>query len=217
MRFIVTQMLWVIGHRMSLLHTARFLITAVQPSGLPPAHMPEVAFVGRSNAGKSSTLNRLCQQRQMAFASRTPGRTQALNLFAVGPKDAHSGILVDTPGYGYAKVAKSEKREWETLGGHYLLTRQSLVAVVLIADIRRGLTEADQALISFVPNSLPLAVFLTKADKLSYGAQMGVRSSVAAQLRSMERTAEVLPISNLSRDGIEAAQKMVIAWITGQN
>jgi GTP-binding protein len=216
MRSIVTTPFAFEAPMSSLLQSARFLTTVVKPSGLPPVQLPEVAFVGRSNAGKSSTMNLLCSQKQMAFASRTPGRTQALNFFCVGPEDAPIGLLVDTPGYGYAKIAKSEKKVWETLAGEYLSYRQSLVSVVLISDIRRGLTAADEILIGFAPTSIPLTVILTKADKLGHGARQTARLQVLAHLKTLGRTANVLLLSNLTRLGLEDAQALVESWIKGE-
>ena len=112
-------------------HTARFLTTAAQLVHLPEGDMPEIAFVGRSNAGKSTAINTLAQRRQLAFASKTPGRTQHINLFALGPKDAPDAYLADLPGYGYASVERGAKLRWQKVMADYLEVRRNLHGVVL--------------------------------------------------------------------------------------
>ena len=107
-------------------HTARFLTTASQLDQLPATELPEIAFVGRSNAGKSTAINRLAQQKRLAFASRTPGRTQHINLFEVGPKDAPDALFADLPGYGYAAVERAAKLRWQEVMADYLAQRRSL-------------------------------------------------------------------------------------------
>ena len=196
---------------MSLLVTARFAITVVQISKLPRTPQPEVAFVGRSNAGKSSAINILCNRKRLAFASRTPGRTQALNLFALGPVDEPSAYLVDTPGYGYAAVPLAEKRQWDQLAGNYLRVRESLAGVVLMADIRRGITEMDAQLIGWIPLSVPLMILLTKCDKLSRQQQTTVLRDIQGQMGVKYRMADVQLFSSSNRIGLETATE----WITG--
>jgi GTP-binding protein len=153
-------------------HTARFLTTASRLDQLPPTELPEIAFVGRSNAGKSTAINTLAQQRRLAFASKTPGRTQHINLFALGPKDAEDAYFADLPGYGYAAVERSAKLRWQQVMADYLEIRRSLSGVVLMVDSRLGLTELDQRLLAFVAprvgtGEVKLLVLLTKADKLN--------------------------------------------------
>lgn len=152
-------------------HTARFLTTASKLSELPVSELPEIAFVGRSNAGKSTAINALAQQKRLAFASKTPGRTQHINLFEVGPKDAPDALFADLPGYGYAAVERSAKQRWQQVMADYLAIRRNLETIVLLADSRLGLTSADQALLDFVAprtanGSVKMLVLLTKADKL---------------------------------------------------
>ena len=154
------------------LHGARFLTTASQLDQLPAPALPEIAFVGRSNAGKSSAINALAQRRRLAFASRTPGRTQHINLFEVGQKDAPDALLADLPGYGYAAVARGAKLRWQAVMAEYLQRRPSLAGVVLLVDPRLGLTELDRRLLALIgarveAGELKLLVLLTKADKLS--------------------------------------------------
>lgn len=161
------------------LHGARFLTTASQLLQLPTSDLPEIAFVGRSNAGKSSAINRLTQQRRLAFASRTPGRTQHINLFALGPKDAPDALLADLPGYGYASVERSAKLRWQEVMAQYLAQRRNLAAVVLLVDSRLGLTDLDERLVNWLQGrlaggALRLLVLLTKSDKL--GRAPGARA-----------------------------------------
>lgn len=165
---------------MSLLWQARFLTTVNHLRDLPRLDIPEIAFAGRSNAGKSSAINVLCNQKRLAFASRTPGRTQHINYFSIG--GAHVGqhrkdatrldeiraLLVDLPGYGYAEVPGDAKRHWNELLGTYIQTREQLQALVLIMDARRPFTELDvQMLEWFAPTGKPVHCLLTKADKLN--------------------------------------------------
>jgi GTP-binding protein len=159
-------------------HTARFLTTAAQLDQLPGAGegeapmLHEVAFVGRSNAGKSTAINTLAQQKRLAFASKTPGRTQHINLFALGPKDAPNALWADLPGYGYAAVERAAKLRWQQVMADYLVTRRSLAGVVLLVDSRLGLTDLDLRLIQWIGSRIrsgevKLLCLLTKADKLS--------------------------------------------------
>ncbi len=153
------------------LHTARFLTEAPQLHHLPALDVPEIAFVGRSNAGKSTCINTLTQQKRLAFASKTPGRTQSINLFALGRQGQTDAVLADLPGYGYAAVPQEAKRRWQQVMANYLVSRPNLRAVVLLCDPRLGLTELDEALLEIirprVEQGLDFLVLLTKADKLS--------------------------------------------------
>ncbi len=153
-------------------HTARFLTTASRLSELPVMELPEIAFVGRSNAGKSTAINLLAQQKRLAFSSKTPGRTQHINLFEVGPKDAPDAMFVDLPGYGYAAVERSAKLRWQVVMADYLAVRRNLVGMVLLVDSRHGFTELDLSFVQFVATriangSVGLMTLLTKSDKLS--------------------------------------------------
>src|SRR3990167_5635165 len=135
---------------MAWTHTARFLTTASRLDQLPVTELPEIAFVGRSNAGKSTAINTLTQQKRLAFASKTPGRTQHINLFELGPKDAPDALFADLPGYGYAAVSLSDKQRWQKVMADYLDVRRSLTGVVLMVDPRLGLTDLDHQLLDFV-------------------------------------------------------------------
>ena len=164
--------------------TARFLTTASRLDQLPPPELPEFAFVGRSNAGKSSAINALAQQRQLAFASRTPGRTQHINLFALGAADRPDTLWADLPGYGYAAVARDAKLRWQQVMADYLAHRHSLEGVVMLVDSRHGFTPLDEQCLRFVAprvgiGAVRLLVLLTKADKLSRSER--ARALAAAQ------------------------------------
>lgn len=153
-------------------HTARFVVTSSALDQLPATDLPEIAFVGRSNAGKSTAINSLAQQRRLAFASRTPGRTRHINMYALGPRDAPDAYIADLPGYGYAAVERGAKLRWQQVMADYLATRRNLTGLVLMVDSRHGLTDLDRRLLAFVAQRIgtgevKLLVLLTKADKLS--------------------------------------------------
>lgn len=200
---------------MASLLTARFATTVAQPRQMPAEGVPEVAFVGRSNAGKSTAINTLCARRRLAFASRTPGRTQALNFFALGPADRVDAQLVDTPGYGYAKVPIGVRSGWDALAGPYLRARRSLRGVVVTLDIRREVTEADAAMISWIDPQVGLLVLLTKSDKFGFEQRQRVRRHVIADLerRFPERTVEVISFSATMRLGIDEARSRIESWL----
>jgi len=148
------------------LHTAHFLLSAPQLEHLPPLDLPEIAFVGRSNAGKSTAINTLTQQKRLAFASKTPGRTQHINLFGVGKGQVDDTVLADLPGYGYAAVPQEAKLRWQRVMSNYLITRANLRGVVLLCDPRHGLTALDDILLEVirprVEQGLQFLILLTK-------------------------------------------------------
>jgi len=185
------------------LHTARFLTTAAQLDQLPTIDVPEIAFVGRSNAGKSTCINTLTQQRQLAFASKKPGRTQHINLFALGRNQTTDTVLADLPGYGYAAVSRTDKLRWQKVMLNYLLHRKSLSALVLLCDPRLGLTELDDALLNAmrprVEAGLPFLVLLTKADKLTRTEQAKALSITRLQAGG----GEVRLFSALKKQGVD--------------
>ncbi len=201
----------------SVLLTARFATTVAKLGQLPADRaVPEVAFVGRSNAGKSSAINALCQQRRLAFASKTPGRTQALNYFALGPATAAAtGHLVDTPGYGFATAPIEVKRAWDSLAGQYLAQRAALAGVVLVLDIRRGLTDLDRALLAWMQPDVPLLVLLTKSDKLGQAQRAAAMREVEADLRAlrMPNPLALLSFSATRRMGLEEARGFIDGWL----
>lgn len=194
------------------LHTARFLTTAPQLQFLPALDVPEIAFVGRSNAGKSTCINTLTQQKQLAFASKKPGRTQHINLFALGKQGITDAVLADLPGYGYAAVPKQDKIRWQQVMANYLVTRENLKGIVLLCDPRHGLTELDEVLLEVirprVEEGLKFLVILTKADKLT-------RSEGAKAVSIMKLQAgggEVRLFSATKRTGIEDVARLLWQW-----
>ena len=197
----------------SLLATARFCRTVVDLRHAPADALPEVAFVGRSNAGKSTALNVLCRRRRLAFFSRTPGRTQALNFFEVGAEDAPvAGYLVDTPGYGFAATPQAVRRQWEGLIGPYLQQRASLRGIVLMLDARRGVTDLDRTLLRFAPPWAQLLALLTKADKLTHSERIVARRDAAgalAEVRDAPDAAQLILFSATARLGIDEASDWV--------
>lgn len=202
------------------LHGARFLTTASQTDQLPVTELPEIAFVGRSNAGKSTAINTLAQQRRLAFASRTPGRTQHVNLFALGPKDAPDAFFADLPGYGYAAVARAAKLRWQQVMAAYLRDRRSLSGVVLMVDSRLGLTDLDQQLLELIAprvrsGAVRLLVVVTKADKLNQREALAALRSVQEHLGeygSDEADIAVTLFSALSRRGVDDVAECLYAW-----
>ena len=203
---------------MSLLHRASFQVTIAssdqlrQGGGLVPG-LPEVAFVGRSNAGKSTAINLLCNQKRLAFASKTPGRTQHLNYFAIADRDRTYGYLVDLPGYGYAAASGSEARShWDEFLGGYLRDRAELRGVVLIMDARRPLTDLDVQLIDWLGHAgKPIHALLSKCDKLNRSETAQALQQVRAAFANTPHTVQVF--SALKRIGLEEADQRVLGWL----
>jgi GTP-binding protein len=193
---------------------AVFVTGAAAPAQLPAASVPEIAFAGRSNAGKSTAINVLAGRTRLAFASRTPGRTQQINLFAL----RGGGLVADLPGYGYAAVGKELKRAWQEFLWHYITTRPTLVALVLIVDSRHGLKDLDVELLEgFVPSGRPVLILATKADKLNTTAQRAAVATIRAQ---MSRTfplgaanVTVQLFSATARIGIAEAESVIASWL----
>ena len=208
---------------MSWAHTARFLTTASQLDQLPQTELPEIAFVGRSNAGKSTAINRLTQQHRLAFASKTPGRTQHINLFELGPKLAANALFADLPGYGYAAVERGAKLRWQRVMADYLNVRRSLVGVVLMVDSRLGFTDLDRQLMGFLSprvgnGSVKLLVLLTKSDKLNRSestAALATAHAVLGELATPEADVGVTLFSALKKVGIEDAATLLRSWVLG--
>ena len=189
--------------------TAVFIKSAARPADFPPDTGREVAFVGRSNSGKSTAVNVITGARKLARVSKTPGRTQLLNFFSFGEERR----LVDLPGYGFARVAPDVQALWRRSLEAYLSTRASLAGLVVTMDIRRGMTPLDDTLLRWLePRDLPVAVLLTKADKLS-------RSAGLAQERALQSTVgaavKLTRFSALTGDGVPEAQTWIEAWLSG--
>jgi GTP-binding protein len=197
---------------MGWMHTARFLTTAAQLHHLPPIEVPEIAFVGRSNAGKSTCINTLTQQKQLAFASKKPGRTQHINLFSLGRQGTTDAVLADLPGYGYAAVSRTDKQRWQQVMVNYLVSRKELTGIVLLCDPRLGLTELDEALLEVVrprvEEGLKFLVLLTKADKLTRSEQAKVLSITKLQAGG----GEVMLFSALKKQGVGEVAQLLWQW-----
>ena len=179
-----------------------FLKSAAKLDQCPPDNGPEIAFAGRSNAGKSSVLNRLTGSRRTAKVSKSPGRTQLLNFFDV----AGGGRLVDLPGYGYAKAEKSAQKNWQHTVNDFLSNRDVLAAVVLVMDIRHPMQPFDIELIEWAaPSEMPLLILLNKADKLGRGAQ----SKVLAQVRSAVADAPLTSVQVFSATSGQGVPELV--------
>ncbi len=191
-------------------HQAHYVASAHGLQELPPDEGVETAFAGRSNAGKSTAINVLTDQRRLAFSSKTPGRTQLINFFEVEP----GRRLVDLPGYGYAAVPERERRRWGEVVAAYLAGRRSLVGLVAIMDVRHPLTPLDEQLLDwFLPAGKPVHILLTKADKLS-------RNEAARQLAAVRKALDLRPgehsvqlFSSLDRQGVEAARETLAGWL----
>jgi GTP-binding protein len=202
-------------------HTARFLTTAAQLDQLPLPELPEIAFVGRSNAGKSTAINTLAQQKRLAFASKTPGRTQHINLFALGPAEAPDALFADLPGYGYAAVQRDAKLRWQQVMADYLAQRRDLSGVVLLADSRLGLTELDHRLLDWIAprvrtGAVKLLVLLTKADKLSRkeaDASLNATTAALGAYSSDEADIGITLFSALKRTGVEDVALTLRGWV----
>jgi GTP-binding protein len=197
---------------MGWMHTAKFLTTAAQLHHLPPIEVPEIAFVGRSNAGKSTCINTLTQQKQLAFASKKPGRTQHINLFSLGKQGVTDAVLADLPGYGYAAVSRSDKVRWQQVMVNYLVSRPGLTGIVLLCDPRLGLTELDEALLEVVrtrvEEGLKFLIVLTKADKLTRAEQAKVLSITRLQAGG----GEVKMFSALKKQGVDEVAQLLWQW-----
>lgn len=194
------------------LHTARFLTTAPQLEYLPALEVPEIAFVGRSNAGKSTCINTLTQQKRLAYASKTPGRTQSINLFSLGKQGVTDAVLADLPGYGYAAVPREAKLRWQRVMGNYLITRENLKGVVLMCDPRLGLTELDEILLDVirprVAQGLKFLILLTKADKLSHAEAQKALSIAKLQCGG----GEARLFSALKKQGLDDVATLLWDW-----
>ncbi len=192
--------------------SAKFMLSVGQISQLPDDNGGEIAFVGRSNAGKSSALNLLCNQKQLAFSSKTPGRTRLLNFFQL-----QDGMrLVDLPGYGYAQAAKNEQQVWAKLINDYMKYRASLCGVVLLMDCRHPLKPQDQQFIEWAKHyHYPLMVLMTKADKLS-------KNQAARQLWTTGKLMEPFGLdrlqlfSTLNKIGVDSCRSQLLDWFSAK-
>ena len=189
---------------------ARFLASAASVEDFPPEAGPELAFAGRSNVGKSSALNALAGRKRLAFASKTPGRTQMINFFELGD----AGRLADLPGYGYASVPKALRATWDDLIGGYLTVRRTLAGVVLLMDARRPLTGNDRNFLEWLrPVAAARLILLSKADKLSRAERAKTLAHTRAALDKAAMTSPVALFSSKSGEGVEETRTLLDSWL----
>ena len=195
---------------MNLFQNAKFFTTVNHLKDLPDTPA-EIAFVGRSNAGKSSAINTLCNHVRLAYVSKTPGRTQHINFFEL----ANGGFMVDLPGYGYAQVPEAIRAHWVKLLGDYLQQRQALIGLVLIMDARHPLKPLDVQMLDFFHiTGRPVHILLPKADKLSKNDQIKTLSAVKKALKPFAERQQISVqlFSSLKKQGIEEVNNVVAAW-----
>jgi GTP-binding protein len=189
---------------------AQFLTSANRIEQLPADSGAEVAFAGRSNAGKSSALNAICDQQGLARTSKTPGRTQMLNVFPVDPEHR----LIDLPGYGYAKVPEAMRAHWRGVLDTYLRTRESLKGLVLVMDARHPLKEFDCDMLAFgAASGRPCHCLMTKADKLSRSQGLSTLAAVRKELATMAPNSTAQLFSSLAKTGLDEARAQVASWL----
>jgi len=191
---------------MKVLSQAVFCRAAGRPADLPPPDAPEIALAGRSNVGKSSALNALAGRKALARTSKTPGRTQTINFYALG----EAGRLVDLPGYGYARVPRALRAQWGELVGSYVRSRESLAGVVVLVDARHPLTPLDRQLLAWLGDARRKLVLLTKADKLSRPLQQKALQTARSELPRDE----VRLFSSVTGQGVEECRSLLEEWLT---
>jgi GTP-binding protein len=182
---------------------ATFLASSGSSADMPPPGPPEIAFAGRSNVGKSSAINALLGRRRLAFTSKTPGRTQTINFFSLGD----TARLVDLPGYGFAKVPKAMRAQWQAMVSGYVGCRKTLAGVVAIMDARHPLTPLDAQLLEYLKGAR-LLVLLSKADKLTRPQQAAALKKVQSAL-----DAQVMLFSSVTRQGVEECRSLLEQWL----
>ncbi len=193
------------------LQQTQFLLSAPTFKLCPADTGLEVAFAGRSNAGKSSCINALTNQRQLARSSKTPGRTQMINFFHMGNDQQR---LVDLPGYGYAAVPESRKKEWQKELEKYLVSRKSLAGLILLTDIRHPLKFFDEQMLHWAKDGdLPVHVLLTKADKLKYGASKNTLQQVKNELKKLKLPFNVQLFSTQNKQGLDELSLTLAKWL----
>lgn len=190
---------------MKALSQAEFWRAAGRAAALPPPGAPEIALAGRSNVGKSSALNALTGRRALARVSKTPGRTQTINFFTLG----EAGLLVDLPGYGYARVPQALRAQWSELVGSYVRSRECLVGVVVLIDARHPLMPLDRQLIAWLGDARQKLVLLTKADKLTRVQQQKTLQEVRTELPRDQ----VRLFSSVSKQGVEECRDLLEQWL----
>lgn len=195
---------------MPLFQNATFHISAHKLSDLPPPAGVEVAFAGRSNAGKSSALNTLANHNRLAFVSKQPGRTQLINFFSLG----NDRFLVDLPGYGYAKVPEAMRKHWQLTLASYLSQRPCIGGLVLVMDCRHPLTPLDRQMLDwYSPSGKPIHALLTKSDKLSRQAANQTLQQVRKELEANWGNCSVQLFSSLKKQGVDEAEAVIGRWL----
>ncbi len=195
---------------MSIFSQAKLFRTVAQLDQLPEQSDAEVAFAGRSNAGKSSAINAITNRRRLAFVARQPGKTRLIQMFEVQP----GRCLVDLPGYGYAKVDEATRRKWVRLVDQYLRERKELRGLVLIMDVRHPLTPIDRYLLDwFAPRGLPIHILLTKSDKLSRAQAAIALRQFNARMAALKIAYSVQLFSSHTHVGVEEVQHIVARWL----
>ena len=204
---------------MSLFDSVRFRLSVSQLDGLPAISVPEIAFVGRSNAGKSTTINVLTRQGRLAFASKTPGRTQLINFFSLSKKNEngqreHVADLVDLPGYGFAKAAESTRKTWSALIGGYLAHRDTLTGIVVVMDARRPFMPTDEWVIDFM-NTRPVRLhfLLNKADQLNNQGKINALRQAQRRASEIGPHVSVQLFSGLKKEGVDELREVLTSWI----
>lgn len=203
----------------SLFHSARFVTSVADLAAIAPSGPPEIAFAGRSNAGKSTVINVLTQQKRLAFASKTPGRTQLINFFTLTERDetgqrVERGLLVDLPGYGYAKADAAARATWDALVGGYVGSRQSLIGIVLVMDARRPFMPGDDALLRFVSTRGCLLHFLlNKADQLTNAERRTALALAQKSAQAIGARATAQLFSGLKREGVDELDQTLTRWL----
>lgn len=205
---------------MSIFDTARFVISAAKLSGLPPADIPEIAFAGRSNAGKSTSINVLTRKTRLAFASKTPGRTQLVNFFALSRKNEKGqpqdvGYLVDLPGYGFAKASEDTRKTWSQLVGGYIAQRQTMTGLVIVMDARRPFMPTDEWLIEFMaarPN-VKMHWLLNKADQLKNMERRVTLRKAQARAAEIGPHVTVQLFSGMKKEGTAQLAAVLESWL----
>ncbi|MDX1634529.1 MAG: ribosome biogenesis GTP-binding protein YihA/YsxC [Marinobacter sp.] len=195
-------------------NSARFLVSASRLEECPPDQGAEVAFAGRSNAGKSSAINTITANGKLARTSKTPGRTRLINFFSLNRPDCR---LVDLPGYGYAKVSRDMKDDWQQHLDHYLSQRQSLRGLVLVMDIRHPMTDFDQMMVEWCQhNNLPLMILATKSDKLKFGQAKTALLKISAMLKHYDCVEHLVMFSATTKAGLDDSRAALEAWLEGR-
>jgi len=193
-----------------ILSNPQFLLGAAEPHQFPNDELIEVAFAGRSNVGKSSAINAICNRRKLARTSKVPGRTQQINFFSLGD----SARLVDLPGYGFAQVPLAIKKKWQDTIHKYLSERQNLRVLVLLMDIRHPLTDLDWQMVNWASESeLPTQILLTKADKFKRGKVASTALYVEKQLAEVAGQFEVEPFSSQNYLGVNEIRQQLTEWL----